>query len=66
MAKVIAFVKLNPGLRCEEIAEALSIKPSILSVMLREARAAGKLRSRGNTRGTSWRAVVSKEATKHV
>ena len=56
------YVRRHPAQTCEQIAEALGVKPSILSVTLRELRAAGKLISVGNTRGTRWRAAPDKKA----
>jgi DNA-binding MarR family transcriptional regulator len=55
MTRLIAYIAENPGQTCEQIAEALKVKASIMSVRLREARAAGTIKSKGNTRGTRWR-----------
>lgn len=57
MKRLLAYITESPGQTCEQIAQALGVKPSILSVQLREARAAGTIRSKGNTRGTRWRAA---------
>lgn len=57
MNRLLAYIAENPGQTCEQIAQALRVKPSILSVRLREARAAGAIKSKGNTRGTRWRAA---------
>ena len=59
----LTYVRKHPAQTCEQIADALGVKPSILSVTLRELRAAGKLISVGNTRGTRWR-VASLEIAK--
>jgi hypothetical protein len=54
---VLQFVTSNPGKTCEQIAAGMGEHASLVSVVLRALRKAGKLKSRGNTRGTKWRAA---------
>jgi hypothetical protein len=56
-AAAIAHVRRYPGQRCEEIAARSSNLPSLVSVALRKLRDTGKVKSKGNTRGTRWRAA---------
>lgn len=53
-ARVLIYVRKHPGARCYEIALKLEESPALVSLALRELRAAGKLTSTGNTRGTRW------------
>lgn len=52
--RVMAFVCRNPGKTCVEIAHSLRLDAAIVSVLLREHKFSGRMRSRGNTRGTRW------------
>jgi len=55
--RVLIYVRKHPGSTCGEIARKLEEKPALVSLALRELRAAGKLTSEGNTRGTRWSAT---------
>ncbi len=54
-ANVLAYVRKFPDQRCADIATALSVPASYVSVELRELVKAGKLRRKGNTQGTRYR-----------
>jgi DNA-binding IclR family transcriptional regulator len=54
-AAILGYVRRNPGATCQQIAAGTAIRPAIVSVELKSLRAAGKLESQGNTRGTRWR-----------
>jgi hypothetical protein len=56
-AAVLAHVQANKGQRCEEIAALLEQPAALVSVVLRHLRDTGKVKSKGNTRGTRWRAA---------
>ncbi len=58
-ARVLIFVRKHPGSTCGEIALKLEEKPALVSLVLRELRAAGKVTSEGNTRGTRWTLAAS-------
>lgn len=53
-ANVLRVVKRRPGVTCEQVAETLLVTCSLAGALLRELRALGKVRSRGNTRGTRY------------
>ncbi len=59
-ATVLAFVRRNPDTTCQTIAAGTGLRPGIVRVELAELRAAGKLESAGNTRGTRWRVACKK------
>jgi hypothetical protein len=52
--RVLIYVRKHPGSTCFEIALKLEEKPALVSLALRELRAAGKLTSTGRTKGTRW------------
>jgi hypothetical protein len=54
---IVAYVRRNPGSTCQQIADGVSERATIVSVELKALRAAGKIESAGNTRGTRWRVV---------
>jgi hypothetical protein len=56
-AKLLAYVRKNPGLTCAAIAAAFGGTPAHVGVELRALRAAGELKSKGATRGTTYTAV---------
>lgn len=54
-AAIVAYVRRNPGVTCQQIAAGIDERAAIVSVELRSLRAAGRLTSGGkNTRGTRW------------
>lgn len=52
---VFAYVRQHPSVTCAEIARELDAPAVMVSASLRALRAAGKLRSAGNTKATTWR-----------
>jgi hypothetical protein len=54
---VFAFVRQHPSVTCAAIARELDAPAVMVSASLRALRAAGKLRSTGNTKATTWRAA---------
>jgi hypothetical protein len=52
--RVLIYLRKHPGSTCGEIALKLEEKAALVSLALRELRAAGKLTSEGKTRGTRW------------
>lgn len=52
--RVERFVKRHPGSTCAKVAQELVVPAVLVSSLLRVLRAAGKLTSTGNTRGTRW------------
>jgi DNA-binding IclR family transcriptional regulator len=53
-AAILSYVRRNPGLTCVQIAAGIGEGAANVSVELKSLRAAGKLTSTGNTRGTRW------------
>jgi DNA-binding IscR family transcriptional regulator len=51
---VLAYLRRNPGSRCSDIATAHDTRPAFVTPVLQMLRAAGKVVSEGNTRGTRW------------
>ncbi len=56
--EVLTYVRKHAKQRCSEIAAALGVENVVISAHLRALRAAGLVRSKGNTRGTVWLPVV--------
>lgn len=56
-ARIVALLAKQGELTCAQIAEAFSVDPYTVSPLLRALRDEGKVKSKGNTRGTRWRAV---------
>jgi hypothetical protein len=54
-ATVFAYVRQHPSVTCAQIARELDAPAVMVSASLRALRAAGKLRSTGNTKATKWR-----------
>lgn len=61
-ARVAAYVRRHPHKTCAEIAQELEAPAALVSVFLRELRKAGKIDSEGNTKGTRWFPVTSKDS----
>lgn len=53
-AAVLAYVCKHPNVTCAEIAREIDAPSVMVSASLRALRAAGKLRSEGNTKATRW------------
>ena len=53
-AKVVAFVKANPGLRLEEIGRGLGADTAGLKLPVKELMGSGRLRTEGQKRGTKY------------
>lgn len=56
-AAIVTYVRRNPGVTCQQIAAGIGERSAIVSVELKSLRAAGKVTSQGNTRGTRWRVL---------
>ena len=57
-AAIMSYVRHYPGSTCFAIAAGIGERTWYVSGELRALRAAGKLTSTGNTRGTKWTAVT--------
>lgn len=63
--EIVAYLRRNPWSLCAHVATALEHHPAYTSALLRALRDEGRVKSRGNTRGTLW-AIANATAPEDV